>query len=283
MTWSDWPGKRRIESLLGNTELGEAETGSLIATELAALAESVHAYDPDAFEDAVASVVGTAISLRPTSAPILSLANSIYLALGRDPETTIAEIRSIAERLRSSVDILGVMGAAFVPDGGSVLAHGTSSTVRRTLEEANRSKRFRVTCGVGLDGAGRYFASDLASIGVTVELVNDDVLVDSLFGVDLLVTGASAFGPDSLINTTGTDLLVKEATNLDLRVLLIAAADKALPAPLFDRAAAAASVTDGLEVLSLRHFESVVTELGVLDPGAAGRLASGREVAAELL
>jgi hypothetical protein len=77
--------------------------------------------------------------------------------------------------------------------------------------------------------------------------------------------------------------LVKEAANADLRVLLIAAADKALPGPLFNRAAAAALASDSLELVALNHFESVVTELGVLDPAAAGRLAAQRVVAPELL
>jgi translation initiation factor 2B subunit (eIF-2B alpha/beta/delta family) len=181
------------------------------------------------------------------------------------------------------VDILGVMGAAFVPDGGSVMVHGTSSTVRRTLVEAAASKRFRVTSGTGAAGAGRVFAADLADAGIQVEIVPDDLLVDSLYGVDILVTGASAFGSEALINTSGTDLLVKEGANLDVRVLLIAAADKALPDPLFARAASAAVASDDYEVIALSHFESIVTELGVLDAAAAGRLAQQRDVAAELL
>lgn len=282
MTWGSWPTRRKIDSLLGDTELGETETGSLIATELAAFGEGIQAYAPESFDTAIRDVLRSAVVRRPTSAPLLSLANAAYLALDRGPDTTIAEIRSVAVRLRSSVDILTAMGAVFVPDGGAVLAHGTSSTVRRTLEEAARLKRFRVTAGYGLDGSGRIFAADLAAAGVAVELVDDDALIDSVPGVDLLVTGASAFGPESLINTAGTDLLVKEAASYDVRVLLIAAADKALPGPLFDRAASAAAASDVLEVVDLRHFEAVVTELGVLDPAAAGQLASRREVADDL-
>jgi len=283
VTWTTWPAKRRIDSLLLNAELGEADTGSLIATELATIADRLLSYAPESFEAAMRTLAESAVTHRPSSAPVLSLANAVFLSLGRGPETTVAEIRSVAERLRSSVDILGVMGAAFVPDGGSVLAHGTSSTVRRTLEQASRDKRFRVTCGAGIDGFGRFFASDLASIGIAVELVDDDVLLDALYGVDLVVTGASAFGPESLVNTTGTELLVREATGIDVRALLIAAADKALPTPLFERAAGAAAETPGLEVMGLSHFEAVVTELGVMDPPSAGKLASQREVAPELL
>ncbi len=42
-------------------------------------------------------------------------------------------------------------------------------------------------------------------------------------------------------------------------------------------------ITQGLEVVGLEHFEAIVTELGVLDPAAAGRLAERREVAPQLV
>jgi translation initiation factor 2B subunit (eIF-2B alpha/beta/delta family) len=137
-------------------------------------------------------------------------------------------------------------------------------------------------CGTGWDGGGRLFASDLADAGISVELVDQDLVVDSLLGVDLIVTGASAFGLETMINTVGTDVLVREAAGLDLRALLVTSADKALPARLFDRAAAAAAGMEGLEVVPLEYFEAIVTELGVLDPAAAGRLAERREVAPQL-
>jgi translation initiation factor 2B subunit (eIF-2B alpha/beta/delta family) len=280
--WADWPTRRRIAALADGHQSGEAESGALIAAELAVFIERVGSYAPEAFPEAIETVVRAIIARRPASAPLLTLANAVFLTIDRGAETVIAEVRAVAERLRTSVDILATMGAAFVPDGGSVLAHGTSSSVKRLLEEAARDKRFRVTCEAGRDGAGRLFAADLIESGLAVEVVGDGLVVDSLFGVDLLVMGASAFGPDSMINTVGTDVLLKEATNLDVRALLVTSADKALPGPLFERAVAAAIDTDGLEVVRLAQFEAVVTELGVLDPSAASRLAERREVAPQL-
>ncbi len=281
-SWSEWPARRRLDALMGEIHEGEAENGALIAAELAVFVQRIDSYAPDHFPDAIESVMRTIVARRPTSAPLLTLANAVFLAIERGPETVIAEVKSVAERLRTSVGILATMGAVFVPDGGSVLAHGTSSSVQRMLEEATRSKRFRVTCGSGRDGTGRLFASELADAGIPVEVVSDDFLVDSLLGMDLIVTGASAFGPQSMISTTGTDMLVRKAASLDLRVLLVAAADKALPALLFNRAAGLAVGSDGLEVVRLEYFEAIVTELGVLDPVAAGRLAGRREVAPQL-
>lgn len=281
-TWADWPARRRIDSLVTAPQGGEAENGAVIAAELAGFVERIDAFAPDAFPEAIETAVREIITRRPTSAPLLTLANAVFLTIERGPETVIAEVRSVAERLRTSVGILAAMGAAFIPDGGSVLAHGTSSSVRQVLEHAARDKRFRVACGSGWDGSGGMFAADLTDAGITVEVMDQDLVVDSLYGVDLVVTGASALGPESIINTVGTDLLVKEAANLDLRALLVASADKALPAVLFDRASATAMSTPGLEVVGLSMFESIVTELGVLDPLAAGRLAERREVAPQL-
>lgn len=280
--WQEWPARRRIDSLITAPQGGEAENGSLIAAELALFVERIDANAPEAFPEAIDSMVRSIVAHRPTSAPLLTLANAVFLTIDRGPATVIAEVRSVAERLRTSVGILATMGAAFIPDGGSVLAHGTSSSVRRLLERAAVDKKFRVMCGTGWDGGGRLFVSDLADAGISVELVEEDLVVESLLGVDLIVTGASAFGPETMINTVGTDVLVREAAVLDLRALLVTSADKALPARLFDRAAAAAVKTPGLEVVGLEHFEAIVTELGVLDSVAAGRLAERREVAPQL-
>ncbi len=281
--WQEWPARRRIDSLINAPQGGEAENGSLIAAELALFVERIDANAPEAFPEAIDSMVRSIVAHRPTSAPLLTLANAVFLTIDRGPATVIAEVRSVAERLRTSVGILATMGAAFIPDGGSVLAHGTSSSVRRLLERAAVDKKFRVMCGTGWDGGGRLFVSDLADAGISVELVEEDLVVESLLGVDLIVTGASAFGPETMINTVGTDVLVREAAGLDLRALLVTSADKALPARLFDRAAATAVETPGLEVVGLEHFEAIVTELGVLDPAAAGRLAERCEVAPQLV
>ena len=281
-SWAEWPARRRLDALTDPSQGGEAENGALIAAELAVFIERIAAYASEDFPEAIESVVHTIIARRPTSAPLLTLANAVFLTIHRGSETVVAEVRSVAERLRASVGILATMGAAFIPDGGSVLAHGTSSSVQRLLEEAAKRKHFRVTCGSGRDGAGHLFASNLADGGIPVEIVDEDLVVDSMLGVDLFVTGASAFGPESMINTSGTEVLVREAASLDVRALLVTSADKALPGPLFDRAAAAAIDSPDLEVVNLTHFEAIVTELGVLDPVAAGRLAGRRETAPQL-
>lgn len=280
--WDEWPARRKIDALVSAPQAGEAENGAAISGAVADFVERVASYAPEAFDEAVASVVRSILDSRPASAPLITLTNAVLLVLDRGPDTVIAEARSVAERLRTSVGILAAMGAVFVPDGGSVLVHGTSSSVRRVLENAAVTKRFRVTCEPGEDRAGIAYAADLASAGISVEVVDSDFVIGSLLGIDLVVTGAFAFGSDTVVVSEGTRAIVEEAAGLDLRVLMVSSADKALPAVLYARAVAA-SADLGLEVVDLSLFEAVVTELGVLDPAAAGRLADRREIARELV
>jgi translation initiation factor 2B subunit (eIF-2B alpha/beta/delta family) len=116
-----------------------------------------------------------------------------------------------------------------------------------------------------------------------VEVVADEMVPDALYAVDVVIVGAHALGPDAAVNVAGTSALAKEASNLGVRVVVLASADKALPELLFDRAAAAATASHTLEVLRLAAVDSVVTELGVLDAAGARRLAEGRVVARQLL
>jgi len=115
-----------------------------------------------------------------------------------------------------------------------------------------------------------------------VEIVGDTQMPDALYAIDLVLVGAHALGPDAAVNVAGTGVLAKEASNLGARVFALAAADKALPAALFERAAAAATASPALEVVRLAAFDSVVTELGVLDADGARRLAEGHRVAGRL-
>lgn len=122
-------------------------------------------------------------------------------------------------------------------------------------------------------------AADLSGAGIPVEIVGDSQVPDTLYAVDVVLVGAHALGPEAAINVAGTGVLAKEASNVGARVLVLASADKVLPAALFDRAAAAAAASAALEVVRLPAFDSVVTELGVLDLEGVRRLAEGHRVA----
>ena len=50
-SWSDWPTPRRITSLVDGPQSGEAESGALLAAELAVFIERVDSYAPEAFPE----------------------------------------------------------------------------------------------------------------------------------------------------------------------------------------------------------------------------------------
>jgi translation initiation factor 2B subunit (eIF-2B alpha/beta/delta family) len=280
--WLDWPSYRRLGALVRSPDGGAAEVGALAATDLADFIEALVRSAPECYPDAVEQVAREIVLRQPAVAPLVALANAVLLAIDGGPGIAAAEARGFQKRLAASVEILSTVGAALIPERGAVLTHGASSSVRAALVAA-RGKGIRVVCAASpiIDEA-RRMAADLSAAGIPVEVVADSQVPDTLYAIDLVIVGAHALGPESAINGAGTAALAKEASNVGVRVLVLASADKALPAPLFDRAASAATASPALEVVRLAAFDSVVTELGVLDPEGARRLAESHPVSPRL-
>lgn len=280
--WLDWPSYRRVASLLRAPEGGAVEMGAQAANDLADFVEALNRYGSEFYPEAVESIACEIVGSQPASAPLVALANAVFLAIEGGPGVVAAEARGFQKRLAASVEILSTVGAALIPEGGTVLTYGASSSVRAAVTLA-LEKSIRVVCAApaGSD-EGHRMADDLRSAGTPVEVVDDFMVLDALYAVDLVMVGASALGPDAAVNIAGTGVLAKEASNLGVKVIVLASADKALPAVLFDRASAAATMSPALEVVRLAAFDSVVTELGVLDAGGVRRLTEGKVVAARL-
>jgi translation initiation factor 2B subunit (eIF-2B alpha/beta/delta family) len=280
--WIDWPSYRRLESLLRSPEGGAAEVGSEAAANVAEFVDRLVRYHAKAYPDAVARVAHHIASSQPAFAPLVLLANTVFLTLDRGPEVVIAEARAFEKRMAVSTEIVSTVGAALIPEGGSVLTHGASSTVRSTLIAA-AARGVRVVCTASTPlGEGRRLAADLVSSGIEVEIIPDAAVPDALYAIDMVLLGANALGPESAVNVVGTGAITKEAFNLGVKSLLLVSADKALPGPLFERAAAVATASPILELVSLSSLGSIVTEQGVLNAEAVRRLAENKPVAPEL-
>ncbi len=282
--WKSWPSWRRLVAIARARSGGSAAAaGSLAAGSLAELVEGIGEYAPDAFPSAVREIVDELIVNRPVMAPIVTLANAVYLGIPLGPARLATELRLIERRMAASTGILAEVGAALVGDGVTVLTHGGSASVKGMLLRAAELRDFSVSCAATLPlGEGIELAADLANEGLRVEVVPDDQATEALPGVDLVVMGANAFGPDQVLNVAGSGEIVDEAAELGLPVYLVASVEKALPGPLFERAVAAAAGSGEFEPIPLSRVTSVVTEIGVLDPIAAGTLAAERRVASEL-
>jgi len=283
--WKSWPSWRRLVALGRVHTAGSATAaGGLAARALAELVEGIGAYAPEAYPDAVREMAEELLARQPAMAPIVGIVNTVFLELSAGPDEMSRELRAMAQRMATSSGLLAEVGAGVVEEGMSILTHGGSASVKGMLMRAAQDRSISVACAVTLPaGEGVELAADLAAEGLRVEVVPDDQVAEALPGVDLAVSGTTAFGPDQALTVTGSAEIVDQAAEWDLPVYLVASVEKALPGILFDRALRAGIATGDYEPISLAALAGIVTEAGVLDPQAAGKLAAERRVASELM
>ncbi len=283
--WKSWPSWRRLVAIARARSGGSAAAaGSLAAGSLADLVEGIGNYAPDAYPVAIREIADELLVNRPAMAPIVGLVNAVFLGLPLGPESLAGELRLIERRMAASTGLLAEVGAGLIKEGTNVLTHGGSVSVKGILLRASEDRQFSVSCAATLPlGEGIELAADLANEGLLVEVVPDDQVSEALPGVDLVVLGANAFGPERALNVAGSGEIVEEARSFGLPVYLAASVEKALPELLFERAAVSAQATGEFEPIPLAAATSIITEIGVLDPVAAGKLAADRRVASELV
>ncbi len=281
--WRDWAAWRKIVAVANDRVGSAAAVAAEAARAVEAFARTVAAVGRDAFPDAVLDAVDLLHQRQAAMAPITNLRNLVYLASRDDPETVVAALVEFGDRLAASTERLSKVGSDLIQDGATILVHSHSSSVQALLETAGATRSFRVCCTESLPtGEGIEMASELASLGFEVELVPDDSVVELLGGIDLVLAGADALGPDRVINKSGTAELAREAHRAGVPFFLVASTDKALPAALFEMAVHRSARSGLSEVVALSELKGVITELGVLEPAEIGRLAADRNVAPEL-
>ncbi len=283
--WRQWPSWRRLAAIARAPISGPAAAaGSLAAGSLADLIESLEEYAPSAYPVAVREIADLLLEQQPSLAPLVGLVNAVYLGLDQKPAELAGALRDMERRMAESAGVLSAVGAPLVEEGSVVLTHGASGSVQDMLVEAARERRFFVACAATMPlGEGIELAADLAAAGLAVEVVPDDQVEETVAGVDQVLVGANAFGPEHVMNTMGSAAVAREAASLRVPFNVIASLEKALPAPLFERAVRAGVAAGRFEPISLDQVTAVITEMGALDPGEAGRLAARREVSPDLL
>ncbi|MCB2224083.1 MAG: hypothetical protein KQH83_07910 [Actinobacteria bacterium] len=281
--WRDWPSWRRLNAIARLPVSGAAAAGGLAAGSMAEFIETLAEYAPSSYPVAVRNVVEDLAARQPAIAPIIGMANTVFLHLEDGPVALAALLRDMERRITVSESLLGEVGAALVEPGAGVLTYGASGSVRSVLTSAGAARQIFVSCATTLpDGEGVEMAADLAAAGVPVELIPDDEIGEVLLGCDIVLLGTSAIGPEAAMNIAGSALLTKEAVDLRVPLYLVASVEKVLPGPLFDRAVGAGTMAGRFEPIPLDDLTAVVTEFGVLAPEAAGNLAAELEVAPEL-
>ena len=281
--WTQWPSWRRLAAIARAPLSGPAAaTGSLAAGSLADLLEALEEYSPHGYPGAVREIADLLLERQTAIAPLVGLVNTVYLGLDQPPAALAAELRDVERRMATSAGLLAVVGAALIENDAIVLTHGESGSVQSVLARAARDRHFLVSCLATMPlEEGIELAADLAAAGLAVEVVPDDQIIEVVSGVDLVVVGANAFGADRIMNTVGWVDLADEAHDAGIPLYVVASVEKALPDPLFARAVGAG--IGRFEAVGLDRVTAVVTEMGIFDPWAAGKLASEREVSPLLL
>ena len=114
-----------------------------------------------------------------------------------------------------------------------------------------------------------------------MELLDDDAASEVIGGMDLVLAGAEALGPESAINKVGTGDLAAAARRGGVPIYLVASTGRCSRGAVRRRRETAGP--DGcLRGGPLAAVTGVITELGVLSAQEVSGLASRRAVAPEL-
>ncbi len=278
--WRDWPAWRRVVAAARDQVGSAATVGAEAAHAIGDLLGTVISVTPDAFPGAVYDAVDLLSENQQAMAPITNLRNAVYLHVPDGPSAVAEAVAEIERRIRESSRGIAEAGTPLIPSGGTVLVHSASSTVKHLLEFASARTSFDVVCTRAMPiGEGTEMAADLRALGFLVELIDDDVVIEVLPGMDLVLAGADAIGPTQVINKVGTAVLAGAAKAVGVPFYLVAATDKILPEELFSASLQRRGREDLSEAISLDVFAGVVTELGVLTVPEVSEFARGLRVA----
>jgi translation initiation factor 2B subunit (eIF-2B alpha/beta/delta family)/8-oxo-dGTP pyrophosphatase MutT (NUDIX family) len=155
-----------------------------------------------------------------------------------------------------------------LPEEGHVLTHSNSSTVRRALELAVKSKRkltvYVIESSPGLEG--KQLAKDLIGIGVPVKLIADSAVNSVISDIDMVIVGAdSVLANGSVINKIGTSKIANVAKGNGIPFCAVCESAKFSAADFLGEQIQIAETV--FDLTPAEYVSKVVTELGPIEPG----------------
>ncbi len=176
---------------------------------------------------------------QPSMAPLLNLANALWLAGGDRPaslrwvqlhDAMVAYAEGVDRSLARTIR----HGARLVKSGYLVLTYSHSAAVRLALLRALAAgRRFEVVCSESRPmGEGVSLARRLAFAGVPVHLTTDAALPGWLEQADLFLMGADAITASEVVNKIGSEPLAQAARRVCVPAYVLADSSKWLPAGL---------------------------------------------------
>lgn len=157
--------------------------------------------------------------------------------------------------------------ASLLPDDGHVLTHSYSSTARRALELATKSRHrltiYATESSPGLEG--KRLANDLVALDVPVRLIADSTVRSILTNVDLVLLGADSILADgSVVNKIGTAEIAKAAREVGVPVAVVCETAKFSTQDFLGEPAEISK--ELFDVTPSEYVATIVTEEGQLEP-----------------
>ncbi|HYL81577.1 MAG TPA: hypothetical protein VEU07_12235 [Candidatus Acidoferrum sp.] len=177
------------------------------------------------------------VRAQPSMAPILRLANELWLAWEACPSPSSAweslhdalvhSSEGVDRALRETVGRAG----ALVRPGSLVLTYSSSTAVRLALWQAMADgKKFTVVCSESRPmGEGVGLARGLTALGIPVHLTLDVALLEWIERADLVLLGADAILPGGVVNKVGSGPLLQVARLAGVPAYVLADSSKWLP------------------------------------------------------
>jgi len=248
------------------------------------LARTAQAANSHHLRDQLLEAGWALISAHPTMAPLVNLVNAALWTsetASRDAacDAVVELTTDFKRRLRVHEAAIAETALRLIPDDGTVLTNGRSTTVRAALRHAQRAgRRFRVICAESRPSCeGRTLAAELAATGMQVTLVIDALAVAMVGEAQLVLVGADYLGPSGLVNKVGTYGIALAAHAHSVPLYALCGSEKFLPPgyvppaqtrwppeQIWDAAPAGLTITNlYFDSTPLAALAGIVTEHGV--------------------
>jgi translation initiation factor 2B subunit (eIF-2B alpha/beta/delta family) len=251
-------GRRSIEVLVEVARVSGADSINELFSNLLAVALELGKAQPSmaTIRNLVGRFLYDVDAARHTSASVDQFRKTAA-SLG---QRTVADAEAAAEDAsRNSV--------AFLPEEGYVLTHSYSSTVRRALELAVKSRRnLTVYVTESIPGfEGKQLAKDLIGVGVPVRLIADSAVSTVSSDADVVLVGADSVLTDgSLVNKIGTR---KIGTLAEEEGIPFCVACESAKFSTLDFVGEPVHIEETLfDITPSEHVSRIITESGSIEP-----------------
>jgi translation initiation factor 2B subunit (eIF-2B alpha/beta/delta family) len=226
-----------LKALAGDHRSGAAEIADRAVTLLHHYCQQEKEDDPR-LPYALGELAETMLTVQPSMAPLLNLANLIQLAAEQEKHS-LRSLRASLEKFRKNreqaVKKIAPLGGSRLRRYRTVLTYSYSSTVLAALAAAARTGRSRT----GVERVilsesrplyeGRVLAEGLAAKGVSVTMVIDAALREQVASADAVVVGADTVLERAYVNRLGTRVLQEHARTARKPFFVLADTSKFLP------------------------------------------------------